>query len=120
MSHVSSKYLTDYSTPDEFCFAMRCAECGEVLKSTPIKFSKSGVKPPSDEKRVVFDALYRREKEVAMERAVSELKTLFNVCPICQRTVCDHCFMICDELDMCVFCAQRLKERGEPVKAKAY
>ena len=118
MSHVNSSYLTDCSTPDEFRFSLRCAECGEVIKSTPIKFSKSGVKATSSEKQLVFDVLYRREKEAAMERAVAELKSLFNACPICRRMVCDHCFLICDELDMCISCAQRLKERGEPVMAK--
>jgi len=115
MSDTLRKFLTDCSTPDEFCFALECAECGRVLRSTPLKFSKSGVVPASSEKQVIFKALYRWEKEAAMERAAAELKTLFNECPICRRMVCDHCFLICDELDMCTDCAQRLNEHGEPV-----
>lgn len=115
MSDKLRKCLTDCSSPDEFCFALRCAECGRVLRSTPVKFSKSGVVPASREKRVVFNALYRLEKEAATERAAAELKALFNECPICRKTVCDHCFLICDELDMCTNCARQLNEHGEPV-----
>ena len=117
MSDVLRKNLTDLSSPDEFCFALRCAECGRVLKSTPVKFSRSGVTPASSGKQVVFDALYRREKEAALDRAAAELKTLFSECPICRNMVCDHCFLICDDLDMCVSCAHRLNEHGEPVLA---
>lgn len=28
---------------------------------------------------------------------------------------CDHCFLICDDLDMCVQCAAKLNERGTVV-----
>ena len=37
------------------------------------------------------------------------------VCPICRRLICDSCFLICEEMDMCRACAKRLKEDGEPV-----
>ena len=36
-------------------------------------------------------------------------------CPICKRLVCDHCFLICDDLDMCVQCAAKLNEKGTVV-----
>ena len=42
-------------------------------------------------------------------------KEIFNICPICKRLVCDHCFLICDDLDMCVQCAAKLNERGTVV-----
>lgn len=115
MSDKIIGFLTDCSTPDEFCFALECAECGRVLRSNPVKFSKAGAVPVSSEKQVVFKTLYRMEKEAATERAAGELKTLFNECPVCRRVVCDHCFLICDELDMCASCARRLNEHGEPV-----
>ncbi|MCI6126309.1 MAG: hypothetical protein MR738_09535 [Enterocloster clostridioformis] len=41
---------------------------------------------------------------------------VFNKCPICSRLVCDRCFLVCDELDMCVSCAHYLQEQGEPVE----
>ena len=119
MSHVSEQMLLDYSTAHEFCFGLRCAECGEVFKSTPVRFSRSGTKPKSDEKQVVYDTLYRIEKAAALERAVAELKTVFNACPVCRRVVCDHCFFVCEDLDLCTSCVGRLKEQGEPVAVKA-
>ena len=117
MSQDLKKYLIDHSTPDEFCFALGCAECGRELRKSPVRFSKSGVVPPSSEKRIVFDVLYQREKESAVERAAAELKTQINMCPVCHRMVCDRCFLICDELDMCIRCAEQLHEEGEPVLA---
>ena len=115
MGNPITKYLTDYSSADEFCFALRCEACGREIKSNPVRFSRSGVIPISSEKQIVFDALYRREKEQAYEKAAAELKMLVNLCPICHKIVCDHCFMICDDIDMCTACAQRLNEYGEPV-----
>ena len=50
-----------------------------------------------------------------MERAVEEAANVFNQCPICKRLVCDYCFLICDDLDLCISCATRLQEKGEPV-----
>ena len=32
-----------------------------------------------------------------------------------KRLVCDACFLICDEMDLCRECAARMKEPGEPV-----
>lgn len=115
MGHVIKENLMDHSTPGSFCFSMRCAQCGEELKSTAVRFSRSGMKPNSSGKRIVYDALYRREKQDALSRAEGELSASFNLCPICRRTVCDHCFLLCDDIDMCASCAENLHEEGEPV-----
>lgn len=50
-----------------------------------------------------------------MLRAVKEAEKVFNLCPICNRIVCDYCFLICDDIDLCSSCASRLKETGSPV-----
>ena len=71
MSYFAKESLVDCSTPDEFRFSWRCAECGEVWESTPVRFSMSGVIPASDGKRIVYDTMYRREREVAMGRRSS-------------------------------------------------
>ncbi|MDY3221775.1 MAG: hypothetical protein SOX11_01355 [Lachnospiraceae bacterium] len=71
-------------------------------------FSRARVTPLSEGKRVIFDVLYKKEKE--------EAGMVFNKCPICSRLVCDRCFLVCDELDMCVSCAHYLQEQGEPVE----
>jgi hypothetical protein len=31
--------------------------------------------------------------------------------------VCNQCFLICDDLDMCRHCAEALQEKGHPVEA---
>ena len=115
MGHIAKEHLTDCSTSKEFCFSLRCEECKKVWKSTPIRFSKAGIRPETDGKRIVFDTLYRREMEEARARAVKEAEKTFSRCPICHRMVCDRCFKVCDDLDMCVSCAKWLEEHGEPV-----
>ena len=115
MRHITREMLTDRSTSASFGFSMVCAECGKEWKSTPIVFSKAGIEPETEGKKVIFDALYQREKETAAEKAVEEASNVFNQCPICRRPVCDYCFMICDDLDLCTACATRLQEPGELV-----
>ena len=115
MRHITKELLTDCSTPVSFCFSMRCRECGKEWNSTPVTFSKAGIEPGTEGKKIIFDALYQREKEAALERAVEEASNAFNQCPICKRLVCDYCFLICDDLDLCISCATRLQEKGEPV-----
>ena len=117
MSQMSADKLLDLSTADEFCFGLYCDECGKLWKSSPVRFSRSGVVPETSGKKIVFDTLYQREKEAALFRAAGEMRTVFSICPVCRRRVCDHCFLVCEELDMCVSCASRLQERGEPVLA---
>lgn len=115
MCRIATELLQDCSTHDEFVFSLRCAECGSVWKSKPVRFSKAGVTPPTEGKRVIFDTLYKREKAAALAQAAKAAGEVFSQCPICQRLVCDRCFLICEELDMCVSCATHLKENGSPV-----
>lgn len=115
MRYITKEMLTDWSTSVSFCFSMTCSECGKEWNSTPIAFSKAGMKPETEGKKIIFAALYQREKEAAVEKAVEEASNAFNLCPICRRPVCDYCFMICEDLDLCVDCAAKLQERGETV-----
>lgn len=115
MYHITKELLIDRSTPAAFSFSMSCSECGKEWNSTPVIFSKAGIEPETEGKKVIFEALYQSEKERALEKAVVEASGVFNHCPICRRPVCDYCFMICDDLDLCSACATRLQEPGEPV-----
>lgn len=115
MREIVEAILKDRSTREVFCFSIRCAECGQVWDSRQTRFSKAGVLPQSEGKRVVFDALYQKEHELARNAAVKEATDVFNRCPICRRTVCNRCFLICEDLDMCVRCASQLNEQGAPV-----
>ena len=81
----------------------------------PVRFSKAGLTPPTEGKRIVFDACYEQELRAARHGAIREAAEHLNYCPICRRLVCNRCFLICDDLDMCKQCAANLEETGSPV-----
>ena len=87
MEYITKKDLIDCSTPDEFCFSLCCMECKTVWKSTPIRFSKAGKKPENENRKIIYDTLYDREKNLAFQKALNQAKEIFNICPICKRLV---------------------------------
>mgnify|MGYP006919090915 FL=1 len=107
--------LLDCSTVEEFRFFVRCAECGKVWRSRSARFSKADSPPETEGKRVIFRTLYERERTAARNRAAAEFVQNFNLCPICGRLVCDDCFRIGEDLDLCVSCARQLEVQGQPV-----
>ena len=109
--------MHDLSDKDRFVFSVSCTVCGKHWVSTPVSFSKAGETVSSQAKEIVYTALYQKEKQQAAIRAVEEAKTHLNFCPVCKSIVCDNCFMICDDIDMCVDCAAVLHEKGELVEA---
>ncbi len=111
--------LTDCSTEDKFQFSIVCEECGKVLEKPGRCFSKARIPPATEGKKVVYAALYQREKEEARRKASRAGEKLFSRCPICHRWVCDDCFMVCEDLDMCKHCADKLNEKGSIVGISA-
>ena len=89
--------------------------CGEYWYSSSIPFSKAEQAIQHQEKKELYDAIYQREKERAKLAAGQEARERFSQCPVCRRLVCDACFLICDEMDLCRECAARMQEPGEPV-----
>ena len=83
------------------------------------RYSKAGVSPSTEGKRIIYNTLYEKEKRRALEKAAREGEEVFNICPICRRLICNECFLICDDLDLCRACALRLGEAGEPVSGKS-
>ena len=116
MRQILKEYLQDCSTKKYFQFFICCEVCGRIWKSNLVCFSKSGAEEITKEKEIVYRALYEREKKSAYEKALKEAIEIFSRCPICGRLICDHCFMICNELDMCCECAGLLNESGSLVK----
>ena len=106
MKRIMKESMGDCSTLEEFRFLVRCGECGRTWRSTPVRFSKAR-------------ALYAREREAARERAAAEVPEIFNRCPVCGRLVCDRCFLICEDLDMCTACAGTLEVHGDIVAGSA-
>lgn len=110
--------LENLSTEDVFQFRVSCQNCYAEYGNVPIRFSKAGEEPCTQIEKAVRDALYEQELETASRVAIRNAAEQMNFCPICKRLVCNQCFMICDELDMCKKCAADLNQQGKPVASK--
>ena len=115
MKKLVEMMLENLSTREVFLFRITCAACGTPYGGKSVRFSKAGITPPTEGKRVIFDTLYEQEFRNARQAAVRDAAEHLNFCPICKRLVCNRCFLICDDLDMCKQCAAQLEETGSPV-----
>ena len=115
MKKLVEMMLENLSTREVFLFRITCAACGTPYGGKSVRFSKAGITPPTEGKRIIFDTLYEQEFRDARQAAVRDAAEHLNYCPICKRLVCNRCFLICDDLDMCKQCAAHLEETGSPV-----
>lgn len=115
LSDEIRRRINDCSTDDAFCFKILCSSCGTWWHSKPIPFTHAKAMKRDSKKKAIYDTLYRREWQAALNSVVKDAVNHFSICPICHGTVCDRCFMICDEIEMCKHCADKLDEHGTPV-----
>ncbi len=115
MKKLVEEMLENLSTREVFLFRLACASCGAEFSNKPVRFSKAGVIPPSEEKQIIYNAVYEQEMRSVRQSYVRVTSEHLNYCPICKRLVCNCCFLICDDLDMCKQCAVSLEEDGHPV-----
>lgn len=115
MKKLIERMLENLSTRDVFLFRIACGACGKEYGNKPIRFSKAGVIPQTPRKAALYEALYAQELQTARLSAVREAAEHLNYCPICKRLVCNRCFLICEDLDMCKQCASAMEETGIPV-----
>ena len=115
MKKLVEAVLENHSTREVFLFRASCGKCGAEFANKPVPFSKAGMTPSTPEKGILYEALYEHELQCVRQRSIREAAEHLNYCPICKRLICNRCFMICDDLDMCKQCAVRLKEHGRPV-----
>ena len=115
MKQLVDMLLENLSTREVFLFRIACASCGAEYGGKQVQFSKAGITPPTQGKRIIFDTLYEQELRDARQAAIRDAAEHLNYCPICKRLVCNRCFLICEDLDMCKQCAAHLKETGHPV-----
>jgi hypothetical protein len=107
--------LENLSTKDIFLFRIACGECGREYANKPVRFSKAGITPQTPQKKALFDAVYAQELQSAKLSSIRDAAEHLNYCPICKRLICNRCFLICEDLDMCSQCASILEETGSPV-----
>ena len=115
MKALVEAILENLSTKEVFLFRVACASCGAEYGNKPKRFSKAGVAATSQNKQIILDALYEQEFRSARQTAIRSAAEDMNYCPICKRLVCNQCFLICDDLDMCHQCAAALEQTGAPV-----
>lgn len=111
--------LENLSTKEVFLFRISCASCGLEYGNKPILFTKAGVVPNTPDKQIIYGVLYEQEFRDARQVAIRSAAEHMNYCPICKRLVCNQCFLICDDLDMCRQCAAELQQKGQPVAPRA-
>lgn len=117
MKKLVDMLMENLSTREVFQFRIACSICGTEYGAKGIRFSKAGIVPPTEGKKIIFDACYEQEFQAARQAAVRDAAEHLNYCPICKKLVCNRCFLICDDLDMCKLCAVHLEETGSPVIA---
>ena len=115
MKQLVDMLLENLSTREVFLFRIACGNCAAEFGGKPVRFSKAGIAPPTEGKRIIFEACYEQEFRAARQAAIRDAAEQLNYCPICKRLVCNRCFLICEDLDMCKQCAAHLEEAGSPV-----
>lgn len=117
MKKILLKHMKNNSNQNVFVFSVSCSCCNKTWSSPPAVFSKAGEVPANESKKIIYDSIYMHEMQKAANAAVESARMHFNYCPVCKKLICNHCFMICEDIDMCVGCANELHEQGELVSA---
>lgn len=119
MRQLVEEILEDLSSGEAFHFRVICAGCGAAYGCRPKRFSKAGAVAENPSRQVLFDVLYEQEFRSARQGAIRSAAEQMNYCPVCRRLVCNACFLICEELDLCRNCADRLGLTGRSVRSDA-
>ena len=117
MKKLIEQILENLSTGDVFLFRIACGACSREYGNKPVRFSKAEVISRTPKKAAIYEVLYAQELQTARLSAVRDAAEHLNYCPICRRLVCNRCFLICEDLDMCKQCASEMEETGTPVES---
>ena len=116
MKKLIEMLLENHSTRDVFLFRIACGACGTEYANKPVQFSKAKAIPQTPKKAAIYEIVYAQELHMARQNAVLTAAEHLNYCPVCKRLVCNRCFLICEDLDMCRQCASAMEETGIPVE----
>ena len=119
MKKLVEEALENLSSREIFLFRVVCGSCGTEYGNRPMRFSKADIPVTTPSKKIIYDALYEQEFREARRISIRNAAEQMNFCPICKRLVCNRCFLICEDLDMCRQCAAALEQQGKPVLSRA-
>lgn len=102
-----TRKMTDESAGSTYQFTFYCDLCGQPWRSFPV-CGQPDVRENDLRKRG-----RRYDHEAAYERANLEALRHFNRCPVCKRWVCDDCFLLLHDGDVCRECAAIERRTGQ-------
>ncbi len=106
MLKTITKKIIDRSTDEFFKFSFRCDRCGFEWTSEPYSFEHGFPNKLTAGEQRAKDIMWKVEHDAALERANLEARLRFNQCNSCGRIVCDECFAMDEDEDLCVDCAR--------------
>ncbi len=105
MLKTITKRVRDRSTDRFFKFSFYCDRCGKEWTSDPYYFENAFSSSPTEGEKRARDIMWRTDHDAAFERANLEARLRFDQCDACGRRVCDECFAMEEDDDLCVDCA---------------
>lgn len=118
MKEVIKTKIKSASSNGTIIYRVECDACNRLISSRPVTSSDSQ-KDLSKEQQIIHAAMFERDKERELTALVRKATEIFSLCPICHKLICDDCFLVCDDLDMCKDCASKLQAKGSVVAERA-
>ena len=107
MLKTITKKIIDRSTDAFFKFEFHCDRCGAGWESERYCFEHGFPEKLTEGEQRAKNIMWKVEHDAALERANLEARLRFNQCNSCGRIVCDECFAMDEEEDLCIDCAKR-------------
>ena len=101
---ITKKYR-DRSTEGFFKFSFYCDKCGREWTSDEYPFEHGFSEELTADEKKAKEILFRVDHGAAFERANLEARLRFNQCSSCGRFVCDECFAMEEDYEVCRDCA---------------
>ena len=106
MLKTLTKKIIDRSTDEFFKFEFHCDRCGVGWESETYYFEHGFLDKLTEGEQRAKNIMWKVEHDAALERANLEARLRFNQCNSCGRIICDECFAIEEERDLCLDCAR--------------